>query len=647
MAGSSATSKGNVNFEDLDADNTEMKSLLATCRSNRVKQELKPWFDINEDLSEMSRLLSVSCSQRIASELRPWMTEREERLTLTNLNFSPQPRTVAEANQKKLKTPQVLLAGCRGTGKRLLRSALTDSEDSNGVIETKYYSAPVEYVCLDIDATDCKSSDKEALESAEAVVLLWDLNRPETFDGIRLLLPDAANGDGEEDFMDEGPERVQLCVAIDEGLPGQGNAASDGISESCKDEAEDRARAWCIDHGYELLRCSLKPSDLDSLRERHAAAKEGRPSSLLTVDTDGSSLRIIEALECHASWPGMQRKAAAKNPPKAPAEIPQEAAKPEKLPEVVIAGLQGVGHEALAAALLPEGFRGSFQKEASQAKNFETVLETKYYKARLGIRCVAIQKDLTNLSALAGFARRATSLILTWDPQDPKSLEASHRLFDEAFPGTSKIESSSSTCGVKLLVEIDRSPANEETAEERERKWQVLQNLHDAKKRVTTGPEHLEWCTERGFEALSCRLSGAGLQALSQRWFAAGAAGTPLLECTSETESEHSEWLRIVEALECYAWPGMETKQKKSSSAAIVRVRPPGGTGDVRDTDKLSDSKSTNEAQSVEDFDKLAQEMKKVRALDDDNERRERACDLAMKLAASLGMDESDDDIDS
>jgi len=64
--------------------------------------------------------------------------------------------------------------------------------------------------------------------------------------------------------------------------------------------------AWCLEHGFELLRCSLDAEDLGAARKSWLDARQsGRP--LLAEDDDRGLERLVEALKCY-EWPGCDFK---------------------------------------------------------------------------------------------------------------------------------------------------------------------------------------------------------------------------------------------------------------------------------------------------------------------------------------------------
>lgn len=194
--------------------------------------------------------------------------------------------------------PVVLLVGDVAMGQKLLKalavpsSCLESKDTALGVIKNKYYSARVQYRLV---ATSAATAAQ--LEAAEALVLLWDLQN-EQLKQLQALFPAEA--------LDDGPDRVQICLAVD----------GEGVG--------DAAREWCIDQGFEYLSCTLGNEDLKMLEQRCQQPAASRRTGLLDEDSENSVLRLMEALECHSSWPG--RQPIASSPEKPPVESQQPTA---------------------------------------------------------------------------------------------------------------------------------------------------------------------------------------------------------------------------------------------------------------------------------------------------------------------------------
>ncbi|CAE7203791.1 unnamed protein product, partial [Symbiodinium microadriaticum] len=136
--------------------------------------------------------------------------------------------------------PTVLLVGDGDLARQLLK-ALTLHEDGAdvavGILENKYYSVRLQYRVL---AVADLGKLEEAIASAEAVILVWDVHHPQPFYAIKDVITGPDDPEAEE--ADEGTDRVQLCLAVDNG---------DGSEAVANDQEE--VWSWCLEHGYELL----------------------------------------------------------------------------------------------------------------------------------------------------------------------------------------------------------------------------------------------------------------------------------------------------------------------------------------------------------------------------------------------------------
>eukprot|EP00931_Biecheleriopsis_adriatica_P040656 TRINITY_DN23302_c0_g1_i1.p1 TRINITY_DN23302_c0_g1~~TRINITY_DN23302_c0_g1_i1.p1 ORF type:complete len:618 (+),score=147.08 TRINITY_DN23302_c0_g1_i1:35-1855(+) len=592
-------------LDELAKDGQEMTCLLKSCRSSRLRSNLQLWVQEREDFSEMARLLKCCRSRRLAKELQPWLDKHE--VTRGTPQSAPVSRD-AMVRPAVVESPTplsgdgrpvVLLVGPEAAS-TLLLSVLADGEDAVGSLETRYYSAEVKYVLLDPATAMETDAQKALIESAEAVILIWDLAQPDTLRAVTALLPGAAPVD-DDDFVEDGPDRVQMCLAVD-GYP----FSSLGQNATVLDAAEDEARVWCVENSYELLRCPLGQPDLEALKERRRGAQEGRSVSLLAEDTDGSVLRLLEALECHSAWPNLRKKeqgtrktgTTATSSPARPQELPEQKA----LPMLLFAGLAGCGHKELASAIAG----------GDASVGTEVELETKYYRVRLLVRAVDIVEGRE--FETASLFRDAAGLMLAWEEARPESFQVVHRTVALAAPEEG--EEFCNTWGVKLLAVMGGNSAT-----------------CTAGGTSTIRSEASIWCTEHNFELLCCSTESCDLEALSGRWRAAG-AGAKLLGDPANSKGEDPAScgaVRIAEACECHAWPGLELKSQAKAQDAVSKAKTQSGGDNL-----CSDSKAEAD---VEEFERLSEEMKQVRNITDEQKRKDRACDLALRLAASLGID--------
>ena len=233
--------------------------------------------------------------------------------------------------------PVVLLVGDVTIGRKLLKALghAESGDTATGIIKNKYYAARVQYRLVSTG-----EATSENMASAEALILLWD--QQDELQRIQKLFPSHTD----DETLDDGPDRVQLCLAVDQ--------ADEAV------EVVDGAREWCIDHGFEFLSCTLSNEDLEALAQRCQEPVASRRPGLLDDESENSVLRLMEALECHSSWPTMEPiKAAEVVPAKA---VPAEAATEDP---------KGNGYTALPDA--PEAPKASQPADSKEAVQIEKV----------------------------------------------------------------------------------------------------------------------------------------------------------------------------------------------------------------------------------------------------------------------------------
>merc|ERR1712242_202809 len=110
-----------------------------------------------------------------------------------------------------------------------------------------------------------------------------------------------------------------------------------------------------------------------------------------------------------------------------------------------------------------------------------------------------------------------------------------------------------------------------------------------------------------------------------------GGRGCPLLGSNDTVAAE-----RIAEALQCHMWPGMTPKELPAISKPLADAG--SGSSAERGSNASNPMVVTQDAwceqngnASVESMERLTEEMRAVRAIEDDDKRRERACDVALK----------------
>jgi len=276
-------------------------------------------------------------------------------------------------------------------------------------------------------------------------------------------------------------------------------------------------------------------------------------------------------------------------------------------------------------------------------------VDTKYYTAKLRLCAVdaGVLVDPLSTNDPVAVVRMAHALILLWDTKRPDTLASVCELFAASGDVNPGLETKGNP-DVRLLVGIDGQASD-------------TCNKHIESNQESTIQS---WCAQHGFECLYCAMNTEELKTLSTNW-CSGGRGASLLAAEKQGGAA-----RIVEALQCCLWPGLEMKKnigaasiegqgepanKSMESSKPNRVMQPFG-----ETPELSDEPSSGSFApmdgakqdmlhqtccsasvdaSIESIEHLAEEMRAVRALGDDPQRRERACDLALKLAQSLGID--------
>lgn len=581
--------------------------------------------------------------------------------------FSPKAKMVHEAPLDHSKGDSILdssrsrvvIAGAPGTGTRQLLQALAgpDLPDSamqaTGRLDTKYYSATVEYQIVDLKAI-------EHVETAvlptgmEAYLLLCDPSRPETFIALKSASKpltgsrdDEENSDGEafEDY-DEG---VRLCIsarALDPTSP-QGGKTLEELNA-----ADDVARNWSATAGFEFLSCPLGEIDLAALRARRNDSRGGRVVGLMEEDTDGTSLRILEALECH-TWPSMELKQRSHGDEPPLGSCAASAPATSTRARVAVAGFRNVGKRALLGALA-----GGVPEDVS-SDVAEMCLDTKYYKAHVTLEAVDFDDNDDVLRTAADIVRAAAGTLFVCKAEDADQMKTIRTLWASLSPvqpsanGGKLMEKGDTECsdsrmmfepasrvaGFRLFLAVAEGGLCDADCTE----WEV---------------ECRVWCAENGFEFLRCPLNGPDLDAVKARSRRGGGRGASLLR-NEDDDSVAAE--RIVESLEAHVWAGMEMIVTCSTAAAgcksapendVVPAKPnadakisstvPGASGQT--SKKKTD---TGDDISLEAFERFADDIRNVRGIADDETRRKRACDVAMMLAQALGVDSDSDDCEA
>ncbi|CAE7276208.1 unnamed protein product [Symbiodinium sp. KB8] len=274
--------------------------------------------------------------------------------------------------------PTVLLVGDGDLARQLLK-ALTLHEDGAdvavGILENKYYSVRLQYRVLavaDLGKLEEAIASAEAMWHAltgdsglwhvdEAVILVWDVHHPQPFYAIKDVITGPDDPEAEE--ADEGTDRVQLCLAVDNG---------DGSEAVANDQEE--VWSWCLEHGYELLQGAQTFAFVCSVLYARTTSKlsdiewKEPPLGLLSDESDGTVIRVLEALECHASWTGLEPKA----------RSTQRTVDEQSRPAVVeqAAGLDAIDDSADSAGRADaEADKNGYQALEAQDDEFEAAEE--------------------------------------------------------------------------------------------------------------------------------------------------------------------------------------------------------------------------------------------------------------------------------
>eukprot|EP00929_Paragymnodinium_shiwhaense_P090111 TRINITY_DN50324_c0_g1_i1.p1 TRINITY_DN50324_c0_g1~~TRINITY_DN50324_c0_g1_i1.p1 ORF type:complete len:660 (+),score=163.86 TRINITY_DN50324_c0_g1_i1:67-2046(+) len=636
----------------LEADLQEMTRLLQGA-SKALRRRLQPWLssvedslremyeqdgtcgggdqaaEICADRDEMSLLLrrheGGPLSGRARRALTGWMEDLDDQLRslqgTSSSSSCPAPvATGTTATPSRTAEPENSLAivGARGVGKRALLRALagadSDAEAASFDLETKYYSSRIRAQVVEVGDTELTEDAAGLLKDADAVIAIWDTSQPSTFRTVSDVFAKASDSSDKE--IDEAVDRVQILLTT--------SAEGVGDGEAAVGEAQD----WCFDHGFELLHCSCAAAELQKLEARLRRARQGDHGGFLRDDDgDEDTLeRIAEALESHC-WPALQRRSAASQGKQTEKHDVGDVG--AGLPLLAFVSLGDDDGQAACERLI--GALGT--AEASS----EALVDTKYYTARIRLAAYKWPADAGREDEL----RSASGIVLVWDGvSEPPPFWRLRSIGEFLGVGGSTLVAESAAAGAPAQLKLSLLLTGDSCGRDLDEAAQL-------------------WCAESGFEHLpvSGGLDAAGLAALQRRWRSDSGgvnsgilAGTPLLANDTGSRSEHA-CCRIAEALACHMWSSMEPKG--SSGKAGISEGVPGradGSTTKQDLQKKPPKpepvkEETNGSEmGVDMFQQYAEEMKKVRAIDDHEIRRERACDVAMKLAGMFGFDNEDSD---
>ncbi|CAK9111212.1 unnamed protein product [Durusdinium trenchii] len=289
-----------------------------------------------------------------------------------------------------------------------------------------------------------------------------------------------------------------------------------------------------------------------------------------------------------------------------------------ELPVVLLLGDKAHGQRLLEA----------LSDETREGLSGVGVIKNKYYTARVQYQLVPADAP----EAVDQIAA-AEAVVLLWDVKEPEVWR-----------------------GIKALF-----PSHDDAEEDGPDRVQLCLAVETEQGAVELTDEAREWCVDQGFEFLSCPLEDQDLHMLKQR------CQQPANRSSLLDEDAENSVLRLREALECHSsWPGLVpaklTSEPSVAPALAATSEPAVETADPKKSgytslpdapvapkkapvgvEKLHDRMQDEDFADVDEFEKFAQEMKEIRALSDHGARRDRACDLALRLAASLGVDSDSD----
>lgn len=617
-------------LEDADLDHEEMTKLVSQCSSRRLKQELQPWLarkaeelkkpslvgasdasvEAELDHEEMSQLVARCRSSRLRRELQPWLARQFEATRISSTYCAS--------------LPTILIVGAPGVGKRRLMWSLAGKtsdtfEPSAGEAEvgivTKYYRARARCCVVDIGDDASVDNVQQLLRIAHAVVLVWSDSQSMSFNCIRDYFTAREDGRGGECF---GWQRVQISVGV------RASPAED------RSPVVSEAALWSLDNGFEHLYCSLEDADLDALRSRMLGEAKKQRASLLHSDNEDTILRVADAIECHA-WPTCASPSSVSR--EARTDAPAVTSQPQKDSSgaalVVVVGVSGVGHRDLAQALT-----GS---ELDSRGCAEVALKTKYYHRRLRFQAIDldVKKDDKEESANApvessstlSLLKAAEGVLLVCDVLRPETFTRVQQLYDTACPMPCEEnceEFGEGIEAVQLCLAIDNSDSpNEEDEEDNARVW----------------------CADHFFEYLRCPLRDDDLKRARKRW-SSGGRNASLLSMDDDDGIE-----RIVEALECHTWKDIDLEDESAIPDDLDAAEKCAPDNDTKAAEAENgsakhgpDKEDLGTEQAVEMMEYFTEEIKKVRDMPDDAHRRDRAAEIALRVAKSWGLDSDDDD---
>jgi len=297
---------------------------------------------------------------------------------------------------------------------------------------------------------------------------------------------------------------------------------------------------------------------------------------------------------------------------------------------VLLLGPSAARARALAMALATDGPANSDPAE----QDVFASLETKYYTARIRFRVMDVEIDSTVSGPAATSLTSADGLILLWDVQRPSTFTAITCYFLAAnADGNYGERDAVRLCVAVLPEQCDGSESSDEC---------VLRAA--------------EWCADNGFEHVCCPLTQAALESARGRWLQQDSRGASLL---GDDEEESAN--RIVEALECHSWPGLQPRaadEKQLQGPTTCTVQPiqevakPAAVEPPRVEEPQAHrgekaiagpAQEQEEELSVDMVERFTDEIRQVRKMEDPLARQERAMEVAMQMARSWGLEDDED----
>jgi len=217
-------------------------------------------------------------------------------------------------------TPHIAVLGAPGVGKRSLVAALVGNSSCNEPsatpwsIHTKYYTADV---ALQVQAIGRDSSQPDRSSSsapefdAEAVVLVFDATRPESFSAIQ------AWASGKAEATEGAGVRLVVCTHVDlcpwSPPAAHASSAPKSVSPDPSPPASNQqpssrpqwlveAMDWCAQECYEYVECSATDAAVDAqLRLEGDLQGIARVTEALEVRAHGAKsilLLIVSEVAC-------------------------------------------------------------------------------------------------------------------------------------------------------------------------------------------------------------------------------------------------------------------------------------------------------------------------------------------------------------